>query len=130
MKLEHMRNAIQRSSNLVCLMGRRVSLDTGCDFYGGDDFAYDVEMKYGYSPEEIFTSAFYNTRPEKFYEYYKSEILGKRGEPNECHKTLAKLEQAGKLKAVITRGIFNLASRGGCKNVICLHGNIYENQCL
>ena len=28
------------------------------------DKAYDIETKYGYSAEEIFSSAFYNTRPE------------------------------------------------------------------
>jgi NAD-dependent deacetylase len=129
MNLEYMRNAVKRSNNMVCLMGRRVSLSTGCDSYGGDEFAYEVEEKYGYSPEEIFTSAFYNTRPGEFFEYYKAEILAKRGRPNECHATLARMEKAGKLKAIITRGIFNLASRGGCQNVICLHGNIYENSC-
>lgn len=129
MELKHMRDAVHRSRRLVCLMGRRVSLDTGCDFYGGDSFAYEVEIKYGCSPEEIFTSAYYNNRPKQFFEYYKSEILQKRGEPNACHFTLAKMERDQKLKAVITRGIFNLARRGGCENVISLHGNIYENKC-
>ena len=35
------------------------------------DKAYDIEKKYGYSPEEIFTCAFYNTRPKLFFDFYK-----------------------------------------------------------
>lgn len=129
MSLERIRDTVLSSRNLVCLLGRRVSLDTGCDSYGGDDFVYDVEEKYGCSPEEIFTSSCLNTRPVKFFTYYQEEILRKRGEPNECHATLAKMEADGKLKAIITRGIFGLAKRGGCRNVIRLHGTIYENVC-
>lgn len=38
------------------------------------DKAYDIEKKYGYSPEEIFTSAFYNTRPKLFFDFYKYPV--------------------------------------------------------
>lgn len=129
MKQESMKRALKRSNNLVCLLGRRVSMDTGCDSYSGNDFIYDVEEKYGCSPEEIFTTEFYQNRPRQFFEYYRQEILSKRGEPNECHEVLARMEKDGKLKAIVTRGIFNLAHRSGCQNVITLHGNIYDNRC-
>ena len=129
MSLDGLKNAVRASRNLVCLLGRGVSLDTGCDAYGGGEFAYVVEQKYGSSPEEIFSSSCLNTRPRKFFEYYRAQILEKRGQPNACHDVLARLEQEGKLRAIITRGIFGLAKRGGCRNVISLHGTIYDNYC-
>ena len=75
MSLDGLKNAVRASRNLVCLLGRGVSLDTGCDAYGGDEFAYDVEQKYGSSPEEIFSSSCLNTRPRKL----QSRNTGKAG---------------------------------------------------
>ena len=36
---------------------------------------YAIERAYGASPEYIFTSAYYNTRPEQFFHFYKEEVL-------------------------------------------------------
>ena len=49
------------------------------DSIGEPEDAYDIESRYGYSPEELFSAAFYNTRPSQFYEFYKNEVLSKRG---------------------------------------------------
>lgn len=128
MSLDTIREIIQKSNYLVCLMGRGVSSISGANFYR-DDFEYEVEEKYGASIEEMFTTAFYNNRPRKFFEFYREEILKKRGEPNECHRTLARMEADGKLKAIVTRGILGLSRRGGCNNVLAAHGTIYDNIC-
>ena len=50
--------------------------------------------------------------------------------PNQCHIALAKLEEAGKLKAVVTQNIDNLHTVAGSKNVIELHGNANKNYCI
>ena len=43
---------------------------------------------------------------------------------------LAGLEQAGKLKAVITQNIDNLHQMAGSKKVLELHGSVYRNYCM
>lgn len=50
-------------------------------------------------------------------------------QPNEAHKKLAALEQAGKLRAIVTQNIDGLHQKAGSKNVFELHGSIYRNYC-
>lgn len=127
--IQAIHDVIQSSSYLVCLQGITVSEDCGCLNYRSDKEAYAVESKYGYSPEEIFCSSFYNTRTQQFFDFYRREMLFRRGEPNECLKTLARMERDGILKMIITREIFSLAKRAGCEHVLEYHGNIYSNKC-
>ena len=42
----------------------------------------------------------------------------------------AELEEAGKLKAVITQNIDNLHQMAGSKHVLELHGSVYRNYCM
>ena len=51
-------------------------------------------------------------------------------EPNAAHRKLAELEQAGKLKAVVTQNIDGLHQKAGSKIVYELHGSIHRNYCL
>lgn len=128
MGMELMNRYLNESDSLVCLLGREVAAQSGCDMYRSD-FYYDVEQKYGHSLEEIFSLRFYKNRPREFFEFYRNEILMKRGTPNEIHEMLRRLEEAGKLKNIITRGIFGLTKSAGIQNTIQVHGSIYENHC-
>ena len=49
--------------------------------------------------------------------------------PNACHLALARLEEAGKLKAVITQNIDGLHQKAGSRRVIELHGSVWRNYC-
>ena len=42
---------------------------------------------------------------------------------------MAELEEKGLFQTIITRRVFGLPERAGCKNVINLHGSVYENYC-
>ncbi len=128
-KIEVARRAILNSSYLVCLQGHNASTDCGCIDYRDSNVAYDMEEKYGYSPEEMFHASFYNARPEQFFKYYKQEMLEHTGTPGAGSLALAKLEREGILKCVITREIFSLARRAGCRNVVELHGSVFQNMC-
>ena len=48
-------------------------------------------------------------------------------EAGKGNEALARLEEAGYLKTIITKGIYNMPQKAGCKNVINMYGNIYEN---
>lgn len=47
-----------------------------------------------------------------------------------CHQKLVSLEKANKLKMVITQNIDGLHELAGTKNIITLHGSIYDNYCM
>lgn len=92
--------------------------------------AYEVEKKYGYSPEEMFSAAFFSTRPEKFYEYYKNEVLHGNVTPGESYFYLKELVDKNIIQTIITNNICNFFGKAGCKNVLAIHGNVEENECM
>ena len=53
-------------------------------------------------------------------------MIYKDAKPNDAHIVLAKLEQQGKLKAVITQNIDGLHQKAGSSNVIEVHGTLYK----
>ncbi|MDO4305509.1 MAG: Sir2 family NAD-dependent protein deacetylase [Eubacteriales bacterium] len=128
-KIQWLKKIIDKSRYMVGLMGVRVSSQCGCTNYRDEEDSYDIEAKYGYSPDEIFSASFYNVRPAQFYEFYKNDMISNLGEVGEGLKTLKTLEDQGKLKCIITRDIFSLPKRAGCQNVYELHGSVFRNNC-
>jgi len=63
---------------------------------------------------------------------FVEETLGifKKASPNAGHRALARLEEMGILRTVITQNIDDLHSEAGNTQVIELHGNIYRHRCL
>ena len=51
-------------------------------------------------------------------------------QPNAAHRTLARLEELGKLTAVVTQNIDGLHQMAGSRNVLELHGTIHRNYCM
>lgn len=113
----------------MCLLGYGVSADCGCFDYRDSNNAYEVETRYGYSPEEIFAASFFNTRPATFFDYYRETILKHQGTPGNALKTLKKMEDMGKLSCVVTRSIYALPERAGIMHHVDTHGTIYRNHC-
>lgn len=69
--------------------------------------------------------------PRGFWDFYigRFSIL-EAAKPNEAHYALAKLEELGVIKYVITQNIDNLHQEAGSRNVIELHGNYREVYCM
>lgn len=130
MKVKQIAQILHESKYVVCISGREMIVEDGIDSMRDMETAYEIEMKYGYSPEEVFSAQFFNTRVEQFYDFYREEVLKQDKEPGEAYRALARMEQLGVLKATITRQLYNFPKRAGCRSVYNLHGNIYEkNRC-
>ena len=86
-------------------------------------------QQYDYPPETIISHSFYRKNPEEFYRFYKNKMLFPDAQPNAAHKALAKLEQQGKVRAVITQNIDGLHQAAGSKAVLELHGSVHRNYC-
>lgn len=86
-------------------------------------------QQYAYPPETILSHTFYMRRPEEFYRFYRNKMLFPDAEPNRAHKALAKLEQEGRLRAVITQNIDGLHQKAGSQEVLELHGSVLRNYC-
>ena len=64
---------LKESRYTTVLSGFAMLLENGYPSIRDGDVSYDIERKYGYSMEEMFSSAFYSTRKEQFYEFCCSE---------------------------------------------------------
>ena len=127
-KIFKLYDIIKKSDNIVFFGGAGVSTESGIPDFRSQDGLYS--MKYKYPPETIVSHSFFMSRTAEFYEFYKDKMIYENADPNITHRFLAKLEEIGKLKAVVTQNIDGLHQKAGSKNVIELHGSTLRNYCM
>ena len=93
---------LKESKYTTVLSGFEMLQENGYPAIRDGEESYDIEQKYGYSVDEMFTSAFYSTRKPQFFEFYRNELLSALDIP---------------------------PGKGYLENVINLHGSVYENYC-
>lgn len=127
-KIEQLKSIIEQSDNIVFFGGAGVSTESGVPDFRSVDGLYN--QKWDYPPETILSHTFFMTKPDEFYRFYREKMLIENIKPNKAHIALAKLEEQGKLKAVITQNIDGLHQAAGSKNVFELHGTVHKNHCM
>ena len=125
---EQLKNVIEGSNNIVFIGGAGVSTESGIPDFRSVDGLYN--QKYKFPPETILSHSFFMTRPQDFYDFYRDKMICLDAKPNKAHIALAKLEQQGKLKAVVTQNIDGLHQSAGSKKVYELHGSVLRNYCM
>lgn len=118
---------IDESENIVFFGGAGVSTESGIPDFRSVDGLYS--QKYDYPPETILSHSFFVNNPGEFYKFYRDKMIIEGAQPNPAHLKLAELEQAGKLKAVVTQNIDGLHQAAGSKAVYELHGSTLRNYC-
>ena len=125
---DKLKELYEKSSNIVFFGGAGVSTESGIPDFRSADGLYNAQ--YNYPPETILSRSFFMSQTSEFYRYYRDKMVHTGAEPNAAHIALAKMEELGKLKAVITQNIDGLHQRAGSKNVIELHGTMHSNFCM
>lgn len=128
MDIEKLKQIINTYNNIIFFGGAGVSTESGIPDFRSVDGLY--KQKYQYPPETVLSHTFFLRNTEQFYDFYKDKMICLDAKPNVTHKTLARLEDEGKLRAIITQNIDGLHQMGGSKEVIELHGSIYRNYCM
>lgn len=124
---EQLQYIIDSARSIVFFGGAGVSTESGIPDFRSVDGLYHQE--YRYPPEKIVSHSFYRQETEEFYRFYKRKMICLSAVPNAAHNKLAQLEQAGKLKAVITQNIDGLHQMAGSTKVLELHGSVHRNYC-
>ena len=101
-----LKSLIDKSNKIVFFGGAGVSTESNIPDFRSESGIYHAKTEYGYSPESIVSADFYFS-----------------------HNKLAKLEQEGKLTAVVTQNIDGLHQKAGNHNVYELHGSVNRNYC-
>ena len=124
---EQIKKIIDESERVVFFGGAGVSTESGIPDFRSQDGLYN--QKYKFPPETILSHTFFVNYTEDFYDFYRDKMLILGAEPNAAHKALARLEEEGKLTAVVTQNIDGLHQAAGSKRVYELHGSVLRNYC-
>lgn len=119
---------INESSKIVFFGGAGVSTESGVPDFRSADGLYHTQ--YDDPPETILSRSYFDAYPEKFFRFYRNKMLFPDATPNPAHLFLAKLEQIGRLSAVVTQNIDGLHQKAGNRRVFELHGSVERNHCM
>ncbi|MFB6491162.1 MAG: NAD-dependent protein deacetylase [Thermoproteus sp. AZ2] len=118
--------ALAESSFAVALTGAGVSAESGVPTFRGPGGLWER-----YRPEDLATPEAFAKDPVLVWRWYRwrQEVI-RAASPNPAHIALARLEELGVLKAVITQNVDGLHQRAGSRRVVELHGNIWRVRCV
>ncbi len=125
---QKLKQIINESGYIVFFGGAGVSTESGVPDFRSVDGLYN--QSYKYPPETILSHTFFMKNREEFFRFYRDKLLIQGVKPNNAHKALKKLEDEGRLKAVITQNIDGLHQAAGSKTVCELHGSVHRNYCM
>ncbi len=121
---------IKNSNYVVFFTGAGASTDSGLSDFRGKNGLYNERKYMGYEPEEILSHDFFFSHRDIFNKYLVEKLSINDIKPNAGHLAVAKLEERGKVKAVITQNIDNLHQDAGSKKVLELHGTLKRWYCI
>lgn len=130
-KIEKFKQFVSESKSIVFFGGAGVSTESGVPDFRSKDGLYnqhDVQFE-KYDPEYLLSHSCLVDHPKVFFEYYRQKMDARHVEPNITHKVLARMEEEGKLLAVVTQNIDGLHQKAGSKKVYELHGTTLRNYC-
>lgn len=131
-QIKKLQEVIDNSDNIVFFGGAGVSTESGVpDFRSKDGLYNQHDVRFDkYRPEYLLSHSCLMNEPEVYFEFHRQKMDTRNIEPNAAHKYLARLEEAGKLKAVVTQNIDGLHQKAGSKTVYEIHGTALRNYCI
>ena len=128
--IKKLKEIIENSKKIVFFGGAGVSTESNIPDFRSEEGLYNAQQQYGMSPEYMLSHSYFIDNPEGFYDYYTHNLVYEDAKPNKAHYALAKLEQDGKLIAVVTQNVDGLHQKAGSKTVYELHGSAARNYCM
>ena len=112
---------------VTALTGAGISVESGIPPFRGKGGLWEK-----YDPMEVAHIDAFLRDPTKVWNLLfkdMKEVLDK-ATPSDCHKGLAKLEEFGILKTIITQNVDGLHQMAGNSDVIEFHGNMAGQRCM
>ncbi|NFT92633.1 NAD-dependent protein deacylase [Clostridium botulinum] len=128
-EINKLSDILKNSNNIVFFGGAGMSTESGIPDFRSANGLFNKKLNVTFTPEQLVSHSFYIRHPEEFFNFYKAKLIYPDAKPNSGHMALAKLEEIGKLKAIVTQNIDGLHQAAGSKNVFELHGSVHRNYC-
>ncbi|PBC28968.1 NAD-dependent protein deacylase Sirt4-like [Apis cerana] len=124
-----LKDFIDNHNNICVLTGAGISTESGIPDYRSQDVGLYARS---------------NHKPVLYKDFCNSDAIRRRYwarnyigwprfssiKPNNTHKILTKLENANKIRYIVTQNVDNLHTKAGSKKVIELHGTAFRVMCL
>ena len=127
--LARVKQLVNDSSRIVVLLGVGTIIESGGENLWSSRECYRIEDIYHKTPDEMMDVGYYSARKDKFFEFYKNELISMDLKPASLYSDLKKLQDQEKISKIITQNMYGLHTEAGLENVIELHGNINNNWC-
>ena len=121
---------LKESNNIVFFGGAGVSTESNIPDFRSSNGLWNEKLQINLTPEQLVSHTMFMRYPEEFFEFYRDKLIYPEAKPNAAHIALAKLEEMGKLKAVVTQNIDGLHQAAGSNKVYELHGSVLRNYCM
>ena len=122
--------ALSQANRVLFITGAGVSEESGIPTYRGIGGIYNQKLKNGMEVEELLSISSFNTNPHLVWKYiYEMENRCRNALPNRGHYIIAKMEEFLPYVLVVTQNVDGLHRKAGSKNLIELHGYIYNLKC-
>ncbi len=116
---------LPHSKYAIALTGAGISVESGIPDFRSKDGLWSK-----YDPSQFGHIDAFRANPSKVWKMLcEMDMLVERAEPNPAHLALARMEEMGILKTIITQNIDSLHQRAGSKNVIEFHGHCRTLRC-
>ncbi|MGQ0794433.1 MAG: SIR2 family NAD-dependent protein deacylase [Deltaproteobacteria bacterium] len=124
-KILKAKRIVERASKVVVLSGAGVSAESGVPTFRGDGGLWR-----NFRAEDLATPDAFYRDPKLVWEWYDwRRTLMKAAKPNPGHFAVVDLEREKSKFTLITQNIDGLHRLAGSRNVIEMHGNIWQTRC-
>jgi len=124
-KIEEIQQQLSNAQQVVALTGAGISAESGVPTFRGPEGLWKK-----YRPEELANPSAFKQDPLLVWEWYDwRRGLIANTEPNPAHFALARQERSNSSFTLITQNVDGLHERGGSKNILKLHGDIWQLRC-
>lgn len=126
MLIEKAARLLLESNYAIALTGAGISTPSGIpDFRSSKDGLWEK-----YNPMEVASLFVFRVRPESFYNWFRPLTRTVvEAQPNPAHIALARLEQEGIIKEILTQNIDGLHQKAGSSSVQEIHGTMNTLTC-
>ncbi len=116
---------IEMTSSILVLTGAGISQESGIPTFRGEDGLWRK-----FRSEELATLEAFQRDPKLVWEWYEwRRGLSKEAKPNPGHYALVNLENEKPNFTLITQNIDGLHQLAGSRNIIEMHGNLWQIGC-
>ena len=115
--VEKIRQLIKDSNKIVVMIGVGAVIESGGENLWSSRECYRIEDAYHKSPDEMMSVGYYSARSERFFDFYKREILGVQLTPAPLFDYVKRLQKTGKVRKIVTQSYYDLSEQAGLTDV-------------